>query len=242
MMWTVGDVMTRDVITVSPETTYREVVDTLVEHAVSAVPVVDASGHVLGVVSEGDLLHKVEAVDEQRAPLDFMRPSRRIAARKAHGAVASEFMTAPPVTIVASASVVEAARELEAREIKRLPVTDENGRLVGIISRRDVLRMHTRTDADISRDIVDTVLVHTLWIDPHNVHVDVKDGRVTLDGQLETRSLTQFAVRLSSTVPGVVDVTDRLRWERDDSAVINEPGYQFGSPERLLRPSGDADR
>ena len=240
MMWTVGDVMTRDVITVGPEATYREVVDTLVEHAVSAVPVVDADGRVLGVVSEGDLLHKVEAVDEEHGPLAFVRPSRRVAARKAHGTVASEFMTSPPITASPSDSGVAAARQLDARDIKRLPVTDAEGRLVGIISRRDVLRIHTRSDADISRDIINDVLVHMLWIDPRTVDVEVRDGRVTLDGQLETRSLTEFAVRLASTVPGVVEVTDQLRWERDDSATINQPGYQFGSAERLLRPSRDS--
>lgn len=235
--WTVEEVMTRDVVSVAPDASYREVVDALVNSGVSAAPVVDAGGHVLGVISEADLLHKVEAVgDEQH---------RRILGGlhrtdvKADATVAADLMTAPAVVIEPDASVVVAARRLERVQIKRMPVVDAQQRLVGIVSRRDLLRIHTRLDADIRVDIVDNVLRRTLWIDPLTVEVDVNDGVVTLTGEVESRSLAALAVKLAAEVAGVVEVIDRLTWTQDDSRLVRSHGYAFATPERLLRPSKD---
>jgi CBS domain-containing protein len=235
--WKVGDVMTREVITVTPEATYRELVDTLLDNDVTAAPVVDGENVVIGVVSEADLLHKVESVGEEHRRRVIIRSERRHADQKAHGMVAAKLMTAPPVTVTADASVVAAARKLEATGVKRMPVVDSAGRLVGIVSRRDLLRMHTRLDSEIRSDVVNAVLVRALSIDPHAVHVDVVDGVVTIDGKVETRSLADITKRLIADVPGVVDIVDKLGWEQDDARLIRAPGYTFGTAERLMRPS-----
>ena len=232
--WTVEDVMTRDVVSVAPDASYREVVDALVESGVSAAPVVDAGGHVVGVVSEADLLHKVEAIGDE--------PHRRIlggrrADTKATAAMAADLMTAPAVVIEPNASVAAAARRLESERIKRMPVVDTHRRLVGIVSRRDLLRIHTRPDADIRAEIIDNVLLRTLWIDPLTVEVDVVDGVVSLTGRLESRSLAGLVTDLVAEVAGVVEVIDRLTWEQDDSHVVRSHTYPFGTPERLMRPS-----
>lgn len=235
--WTVEDVMTRDVVSVAPDASYREVVDALVTSGVSAAPVVDAGGHVVGVVSEADLLHKVEAVGDERHRR-ILGGLRRPDA-KAHAAVAADLMTAPAVVVEPATSVVAAARRLETERIKRMPVVDAEGRLVGIVSRRDLLRIHTRPDADIRADVIDNVLLRTLWIDPLTVEVDVVDGVVVVTGKVESRSLAGLVVYLVAEVAGVVEVIDRLTWELDDSRVVHSHGYAFGNPERLMRPSSE---
>ncbi|MEV4712864.1 CBS domain-containing protein [Micromonospora sp. NPDC049374] len=232
--WMVGDVMTRDVMSVRPDTSYREVVDALVGSGVSAAPVVDAEGHVLGVVSEADLLHKIEAAGDERHRRII--GVRRVAA-KAQATVAADLMTAPAVVVEPTASVAAAARRLEAAQVKRMPVVDTDRRLVGIVSRRDLLRIHTRLDTEISADVVDTVL-RGLWIDPNTVTVGVVDGVVTLSGTVESRSLAAMVADHTARLAGVVEVIDELAWERDDSELIESRGYAFGTAERLMRPSG----
>jgi CBS domain-containing protein len=234
--WKVRDVMTRKVVSVPVDATYRRLVDTLLDNNVSAAPVVDAEGFVVGVVSEADLLHKVESGGDQQRPPIIIRPARRAAAHKARGMVAAELMSSPAITVGPDTSVVAAARQLEANDIKRLPVIDTDGRLVGVVSRRDLLRMHTRSDSDILHDIADDVLGRSLSIDPHAVHVKVVDGVVTLEGRVETRGLAGLVVRMTAAEPGVVDVIEKLTWDKDDSDV-HGPGYALGSAERLMHPS-----
>jgi CBS-domain-containing membrane protein len=235
--WTVQDVMTRDVASVPPDASYREVVDLLIDRGVSAAPVVDAGGQVLGVVSEADLLHKVEAVGAQERRR-IIRPSRR-AMEKAHAATAGDLMTAPAVTVGPDATVSAAARRLESERVKRMPVVGEAGRLLGIVSRRDLLRMHTRPDRDIRADVVEQVLRHTLWVDPEAVTVDVDRGTVTLRGRLDSRSLARLAGELTAEVPGVVSVVNDLTWEFDDSELVRSHDSTLDSPDRLMRPGRD---
>jgi CBS domain-containing protein len=235
--WTVQDVMTRDVASVAPEAPYRDVVDTLIGRRVSAAPVLDAGGRVLGVVSEADLLHKVEAVGEEEHRRIIRAPRR--AAAKAHAATAADLMTSPAITVGPDSSVVSAARQMESEKVKRMPVVDRDGRLIGIVSRRDLLRMHTRPDQDIRTDVADMVLRRTLWIDPAAVQIDVERGTVTLSGRLDHRSLARLAVELTGEVAGVVAVIDNLSWEFDDSEVVRTHGQAFGSAERLMRPGQD---
>ncbi|GIE99437.1 CBS domain-containing protein [Paractinoplanes rishiriensis] len=239
--WTVQDVMTREVISVPPSASYRDVVDRLIEHRVSAVPVTGTEGQVLGIVSEADLLHKVEAVGEPQRPriVRALRRSAEIREIKEHATTAADLMTAPAITVGPEVSVVSAARRLEDEKVKRMPVVGADGCLLGIVSRRDLLRIHTRTDDDIRADVADNVLRRTLWIDPDAVTVGVDDGTVTLHGQVETRSLARLAVDLVGEVAGVVTVVDQLTWQFDDSELARSRGYQFGTPEHLLRPGGD---
>ncbi|MEV4536677.1 CBS domain-containing protein [Asanoa sp. NPDC049518] len=223
--WTVADVMTRDVVAVPPQATYRQIVDLVVDRAVSAVPVVDELGRVLGVVSEADLLHELERAAARRSPRAGWQA--RLSAAKADGGTAAELMTAPAVTVGPADRITDAARRLEARRVKRMPVVDVQGRLLGIVSRRDLLRLHTRPDADIRVDIVDNVLRRDLCVDPLSVEVDVIDGVVTETGKLESRSVARLAVALTREVAGVVDVVDRLTWEHDDLRRPRTHGYAY---------------
>src|SRR5947207_11121421 len=162
--WYVGDVMTRDVVSVGTTTGYKEIADLMVRHSISAVPVVDAQRHVLGVVSEADLLAKLEYADRvPRHPL----AARRIRAdrQKAAGDTAGELMTTPAVTVGPTETVTRAARLMDAARVKRLPVVDADGRLVGIVSRRDLVRLYTRPDPQVRTSVTEGVL-RLLWIDP----------------------------------------------------------------------------
>ena len=208
--WLVQDVMTRDVLVVTPDTPYREIVDSLVRGQVTATPVVDEERRVIGVVSEADVLHKVEFIGDEHQRRTFERSSRRSAREKAHAAVAADLMSAPPITVRPETPVVAAARRMETARLKSLPVVDADGRLVGIVSRRDLLRMHMRPDQEIRDDIVENVLQRALWIDPVCVEIDVIDGRVAVAGRLERKSTAGLVVRLIADVPGVVAVVDRL--------------------------------
>ncbi|MEH0972510.1 CBS domain-containing protein [Micromonospora sp. CPCC 205546] len=219
--WQVGDVMTREVTTVGEETPYREIVDALVRRGISGVPVVDGFRRVLGVVSESDLLHKVERAghpDERRV---FEGRRRRTAREKADALVARDLMTAPPVTTWPQATISAAAREMDQESVKRLPVLDDLGRIVGIVTRGDLLRVHLRTDAEIREDVVQEVLRRVLAVRDGLVTVRVRGGEVTLDGRLDRRSAVELAVRLAGQVSGVVRVTSTLAYDVDDSALVD---------------------
>jgi len=211
--WLVKNVMTRDVVTVNPRSTYREVVDALLAAKVSGAPVVDSTGRVVGVVTEADLLHPTDAV-------------------------AADLMSAPPVMVRPDVSVVAAARVMEGKRVKRLPVVDDHGRLLGIVSRRDLLRMHVRPDSVIRTDIVEDVLRRTLWLDPATVRVFVREGVVRLSGTTERRSTAGLLARLASDVAGVTDVLDEIEWEYDDSELVGWRGYSYGPPRADDRGQG----
>jgi CBS-domain-containing membrane protein len=216
MSWNVASVMTTDVVTVGPQTSYKEVVERLRDRRVSAVPVVDAERRVVGIVSEADLLLKEERPDA--------RPGGPLAdphgdAAKALARNAAALMTAPVVTARPEATLTEVARLMHRKHVKRLPVVDPDGRLVGIVSRADLLQVFLRSDESIAHEVREDVLHQTLVIDPMAVTVAVADGVVRLDGEVETRSLALITARLVRAVEGVVAVESRLRWRVDDSHV-----------------------
>ncbi|MET7470771.1 CBS domain-containing protein [Micromonospora sp. NPDC005686] len=215
--WQVQDVMTRNVASVREGTEYREIVDVLTDRHVTATPVVDESGRVLGVVSEADLMYKVEFLGQPRERRILPDRHRREARAKADATLAADLMTAPPVTITPDATLVEAARLMDARGVKRLPVVNDLGRLVGIVTRGDLLKVHLRPDAGIRRDVVEEVLWRSLGVRDGVVDVTVERGVVTLTGQVERRSTAQLAVRLARQVSGVVEVVDALGYAVDDA-------------------------
>jgi CBS domain-containing protein len=227
--WTVGDVMTTDVVSVTEDTPYRKIVDILAERRVSAVPVVDGFDRVVGVVSEADLLYKVEFSDEEEEKRVFHWPTRRAARAKAHGDVAKSLMTTPVVTVPPSTLVTVAAKLMDHEHVKRLPVVDDIGRLVGIVARSDLLKTYLRPDPQIRDEVVDDVLRRVLQLDPVAVEVDVVDGVVTLRGRVDRHTTAAIAVRLASAVRGVVEVRDELYWEFDDIAV-SESGFYRSHP------------
>jgi len=216
----VRDVMTQEVATVNEHASFKDVAMLIAERRVSAVPVLDREGRVLGIVSEGDLVLKEEYPAGPPEGRLFQGRRRRQAQAKAAGVTAAELMTAPAVTIGPDASVAEAARLLHRHGIKRLPVVDPAGPLLGIVSRADLLKVFLRSDADIAREIRQQVLMRAMWMNPDTVAIDVRDGVVTLTGQLERLSLIPITVSLVRGLDGVVDVVDRLTFELDDTPIM----------------------
>jgi CBS domain-containing protein len=218
-LWRVDDVMTKDVVAVRPGTGYQDLVTLLIERRVSAVPVVDRFGYVLGVVSEADLLLKMATQDDEDARILSSR-RRRLERTKAKGIRARDLMTTPAVTVISSISVAAAAQRMRAANVKRLPVEDDLGRLVGIVTRSDLLKAQMRSDVEIQRDVTDEVLWQDLALEPEKVRATTAHGVVTLTGRTRCRSTAGRAVRLARRVPGVVDVVDVLTYEIDDLAIF----------------------
>lgn len=222
--WQVDDVMTGNVATVEETTPYRAVIELMTARHVSAVPVVDELRRVLGVISEADLLHKIELTGEPHERRIFESRRRHDARVKADALVARDLMTAPAVTTIATKTLVAAARTMDREHVKRLVVVDDLGRLVGIVSRGDLLKVHLRPDEDIRRDVVDEVLKRVLMLEENTIDVSVTDGVVTLSGQLDRHSSAQIAARLAARVGGVVRVADGLTYEFDDINAVYPTG------------------
>ncbi|KIX79422.1 CBS domain-containing protein [Streptomyces sp. JL4002] len=185
----VGDLMTPTAITVRPTTAFKEIARLLKEFDITAVPVVDASRHPVGVVSEADLLDR----------------------RSAGGAAtAGTLMTSPAITARPEWSVVRAARIMRRHQVKRLPVIDAKDRVIGVLSRSDLIRLFLRSDHAIQEEIVEDVLTRTLRIAPSTITVAVEDGLVTLSGVRPRPELVPVLIRLCQSVDGVVGVDDRL--------------------------------
>jgi CBS domain-containing protein len=215
--------MRRDVVTVSPETPLKQVAALLAEHSISGVPVCDAGRRVLGVVSEADILRKELGLAAGRGgALDWLLGDGNGTAGKAAARTAGEAMSSPAITIEPGRPVAEAARLMLERGVNRLPVV-LGGELVGIVARADLVRAFRRSDEEIEREILDDVLVHTLWIDPGRLEVSVRDGEVALAGELRTRTEVELVVAYVGRVPGVVDVRSGLRWAVDDLARRSRP-------------------
>jgi len=220
MSATVKDVMTAEVVTVRQETTFKEMAAVLRRYRVSALPVVDDAGRVIGVVSEADLLAKEVLAD----PGVVAELLRRQDVRKAEGLTAGDLMTRPAVTAAPGDPVEQAARMMHFMRVKRLPVVNSGGQLVGIVSRSDVLAVFDRPDEDIRKDIVDTMLLHEFLIDSRLFKVTVESGVVTMEGCPETAALGHALVRKARHVPGVVAVRDRLTYP-DTSPIVAGPVF-----------------
>ncbi|HLU74395.1 MAG TPA: CBS domain-containing protein [Nonomuraea sp.] len=222
MRMTVADVMTTDVVSVTAPTPFKDIAEALITGGISAVPVVDDDRHVIGMVSEADLLRKEEFREQfygegYRPPLRarLRHPKGR---QKAEGETAAELMTSPAITVSPEASAVEAARLMEAHAVKRLAVVDRDGRLAGVVSRRDLVKLFLRSDEEIAAEVRDDILDRALWVETSGVRVDVHQGVVTLSGSMQRRSEAAIAARMTARVNGVIDVVDKLTWDLDDSA------------------------
>jgi CBS domain-containing protein len=214
MNTTVKDVMTTHVIAVRLNATYKDMATRLREFRVSAFPVLDDDDKVIGVVSEADLLTK-EALELQPAHglIGGILHGREYS--KAAAVTAADLMTRPAVTIGPYEWVSQAARLMYTRKLKRLPVVDSDGRLIGIVSRSDVLSVYSRPDADIRGDIIENVIIGAVLTDPARFIVDVKDGVVTITGEPETASAGRDMIEEIRHVEGVVAVRDRLEYPPD---------------------------
>jgi CBS-domain-containing membrane protein len=218
MKTAVKDVMTTRVIWVEQDATFKEMAAVLRQYRVSALPVVDDAGRVIGVVSDADLLAKKALAD----PGVMAEMLHRKDVRKAEGLTAGDLMTHPAVTAAPGDPVEQAARMMHFMRVKRLPVVNSGGQLVGIVSRSDVLAAFDRPDEDIRRDIVDTMLRNEFRIDPGTFTVTVESGVVTMEGAPETGALGHALVRKARHVPGVVAVRDRLTYP-DAAPVVAGP-------------------
>ena len=206
----VRDVMTRDVVSVRETAEYKDIITVLRELRVSAFPVLDAADHLIGVVSEADLLLKevgVRALAGSR-----LAAGRRGERAKAAGVTAAELMSSPAVTIGPDDTVSAAARRMHDRRVKRLPVVNNAGRLVGIVSRVDVLSVFDRPDDEIRDDVVKDVIAGEFALDPRGFEVTVRAGILTITGQVESRTVAPYLMEALRHVEGVVDVRDRLSY------------------------------
>ena len=210
---TVKDVMTTHVISVTKDASFRTMAAAMREHRVSAFPVLDEAGKVIGVVSEADMLAK-QALDSEPQGMPGMIAGllRRREHEKARGTTAGDLMTSPPVTVAPDDTLERAARLMYTRKVKRLPVVDANGHLVGIIGRSDLLAVFDRPDGAIRQEILDQVIRHDLRTDPAPFIVVVKDGIVTLEGVAETIEFGDDLKQRVRHVQGVVAVRDELAY------------------------------
>lgn len=201
MTWTVADVMTREVVTVGPTESFKTCADLMRIHGVSALPVVVAGNRVAGIISQADLMRPLAAVPEVAGQTGA--PVRK-------GMAAAEIMTREVLTIAPGASVTAAARLMFEHRVKRLPVVDAANRLVGIVSRSDVLRIFLRSDESIRKE-VHSLLNQMPLLGRGRVQVGVRDGVVRLNGEVESGSLTGLLLRLIAAVPGVVGIENQLQ-------------------------------
>jgi CBS domain-containing protein len=208
------DVMTRTVAVAHAEDPFPELVRLMREFRVSALPVLDADRKIVGIVSESDLLlrEELELLDPAPESARDERPGR-----VTRGDTAGEAMTSPAVTIEPEASLLDAVHRMHENTVKRLPVVDPEGHVVGIVSRVDLLGAFLLGDEDIA-DGVRRALAAELFLPPEAIAVTVHEGRVCLEGEVELRSQAEGIITRIGHVPGVVKIDDRLMWEVDDVA------------------------
>ena len=214
----VSDVMTTDVASVAPGASLKEVAQILVHRDISGLPVVDEEGGVLGVVSEADLLAKERADPPARGgPLAWLvDPIEVVERRKLAAHLAGDVMTAPAVTIAPHRSLARAAGVMLDNRVNRLPVVD-GGRLVGIVTRADLVRAFARPDAEVAQEIREDVLGRQMLLDDYAVDIKVDAGEVVLDGLMGRRSQVELIPRLVARVAGVVGIENNLTWREDDT-------------------------
>ncbi len=196
----VRDLMTTDVVAVAPSTSMRDAARMMFRYRVSGLPVVDPDDHILGIITEGDFLDmELERADKGTAP-----------------ETVEQVMTRNVLSVPPDIEVIEAARFMRTNDVKRVLVV-EDGRMVGIISRFDIVAGFTRPDDLIEDEIREDLIRRVLFVDPETVSVDVHNGVVTLVGRIGTRTEVRLMEELTRRLDGVVDVDNRLEWRIDDT-------------------------
>ncbi len=208
----IRDVMTENVFTVAPDTPLKVVATRMLEYGISGLPVVEEEDHVLGVVSETDILFKERTAPDRTGLVDWLvhygedPPLAKLDAR-----TAGDAMTTPAVTIPSGRSVEDGATLMLDLSIDRLPVVD-SGHLVGIVTRTDLVRAFTRSDDVIADEIREQGLLRRFWVGPSSVVLDVEQGNVVLEGRVDTEDLAEAIVDYVGRIPGVVSVEPKLTW------------------------------
>lgn len=210
--------MTSQVHVARPLTPFKRLVQLIEENRISAVPIVDEQGVPIGIVSESDLLLKERRHELESEP-SLLHPLRRREQRaKAVGVVASEIMTTPPITVRSDTTLPHAARLMQERNVRRLVVVDERRKIVGIVSRSDLLQVFLRTDGELRAEVLSTIIPSMLLSTPEKIQVTVHWNVVTLSGEVERKSDAEILARMTRDLDGVVEVVDRLSYRWDDSA------------------------
>lgn len=226
----VRDLMTADVITVGRDASLKEAARRMIEAGVSGLAVTDDDG-LAGVITEADFVKS----ESDRRPKKRARVlswfSHDVEVPKLERLV-GDVMTSDVVTISPEADHAEAARLMQTKRIKRLPVVDD-GELIGIVSRSDILRAFARPDESIIGELQEHVMRKVLWIDPKRVAAHVVEGNVVLEGQLETKSDAVLLEDLAGRLDGVVSVKSRLTWEVDNTKL------EMVSPPPGIPPHGN---
>lgn len=228
--------MTTDVLTTGPNSSLKEAARRMLEAGVSGLPVTDADGALRGIITEADFVSgEAERRAAKRAGLIRFFVDQPDIPR--HEQTVADVMTKEVIVIGPDVDHAEAARLMQRERVKRLPVV-EDGRLVGLVSRTDMLRAFVRPDADIIDDIRGHVMREVLWIDPNRVTVECVDGNVVLRGRLETRSDAGLLVELTKRLDGVASVADHLDWEVDNTKVemVSPPVGYPRATQGLRRP------
>ena len=212
----VRDIMTTDPVKVTGNTHLKEAARLMVRHRVSGLPVVDEAGKLIGILSEGDFIRREADRDRPQGVslLDAVFGEGEL--QPVGAETVAEIMTRSVVTITPEATVGEAARVMGRRSVKRLPVVDLEGELVGIVSRSDIVGAFTKPDDVIEDEVREDIIRRLLFLDPELVKVSVDDGVVTLEGELENRTEAHLLEELSRRIAGVVRVESRLRYKVDD--------------------------
>lgn len=222
----VRDLMTTDPLTATPEMLLKEAARLMVRNKVSGLPVL-SEGELVGIVTEGDFLRQEANRDQpyRFSLLDALfgeGPSEPPAVE-----TVAEVMTETVVTITPEASIGEAARVMANQNVKRLPVVDGDGVLVGIISRADVVNAFTKPDEVIEDEVREDIVRRLLFLDPDDVQITVSDGVVTLGGEMENRTEAHLLEELTRRVEGVVRVNSELTYLVDDQKA--ERQYPLGN-------------
>ncbi|HVM24089.1 MAG TPA: CBS domain-containing protein [Candidatus Limnocylindrales bacterium] len=226
----VSDVMSRTLLSVPPDMPLRDVARLLSEHRISGAPVVE-DGRCIGVVSEADLLIKqLGRPISRRLPIEWIIGERHDPEelRRRAATTAREAMSSPAIVIEADRPLREAAALMVDRGVNRLPVIDA-GRVIGILTRSDLVRAYLRLDDEIRRAVREEILRHTMWLDPDQLQVTVREGIVVLSGTVDRRSTARIIEKLVGLVDGVARVDSTLAWELDDER-IEPPGEEEREP------------
>lgn len=208
--------MSTDVITIGPDAPLKEAARRMIEAGVSGLPVTDAKGRPIGIITEADFV----AGEAGRRPrkraglLRFVVKDEELPSRQQ---VVSDAMTKDVKVLGPDVDHAEAARLMQKAGIKRVPIVDDEGRLIGLVSRADMLRAYIRPDQEIIDEITEHIMKEVLWIEPSRVTIGCIDGNVVLSGQLETKGDAVLLVELTGRLDGVVSVANHLTWEVDNT-------------------------
>jgi CBS domain-containing protein len=214
----VRDLMATEPITTTASTPLKEAARVMVRNKVSGLPVVNDGGDLVGIVTEGDFLRQ-EASRDQPYRFNLLDALFGDDPAEPVAETVAEVMTEKVITITADASLSEAARVMADRNVKRLPVVGDEGELVGVISRADVVNAFTKPDEVIEDEVREDIVRRLLFLDPNAVEVEVVEGVVTLGGELENRTEAHLLEELTRRIDGVIRVNSQLTFQVDDARV-----------------------